>query len=168
MEQDLYNRLPCGGGLWNYKYNNKDNFIQKYYENDNRERIIYNASNNKLPIKKELRKQKLMNLIIHKIDELASLYTPIMFEQAEKIFKEKITDFITNNNEFGPKKKRILLSWITQNNYSNIDEMGKYVSEFLSWFLEMSFKYIPEHTSVEKRDENIMYITANRNMFIMY
>ena len=42
MEEAIYNKLPCGGGLWNYKYQNKYKFIQKSYDHSNRENIIYN------------------------------------------------------------------------------------------------------------------------------
>lgn len=183
MEETIYNKLPCGGGLWNYKYENKDAFIQRIYDNSNRENIIYNIQQ-KMPNKdSKKKKQTLMNYIIYHIDSLASLYTYNMFDQAEQIFKEKMTDFVSKNDKFGPKKKRILLSWITQNNYSaNLDEVGKYVAEFLSWFLDLSFKYIPEHNSIFGTNENIgsdineresddknkdIYITSERKIFVI-
>lgn len=183
MEESIYNKLPCGGGLWNYKYQNKDDFIQKPYDNSEREKIIYNIQQKPQNKDSKKRKQPLMNYIIHKIDSLASLYTYNMFDQAEQIFKEKMTDFVSKYDKFGPKKKRILLSWITKNNYSvNIDEVGKYVAEFLSWFLDSSFKYIPENTNIiehrgnsaetgtdtgESDENKEIYITSERKTFVI-
>jgi hypothetical protein len=169
MEEEIYNKLPCGGGLWNYKYENKEQFIQKPYENNNSEKIIYSSATQKVATKKENRKQTLMNFIIHKINPLATLYTPLMFQQAEQIFKDKMTDFISKNDHFGPKKKRTLLSWITHNNISSIDDMGKIIADFLSWFLETPFKYIPENSSIIEtiQEGEIVYITTERKIFII-
>jgi hypothetical protein len=183
MDPSIYSKLPSGGSLWNYRYSHVNDFIQKTYENTHNEKAIYGINSSDKSDKTKIsgvhnrenpreRKQTLMHFIIKHIDPLSSLYTYAMFEQAETIFRDRMSDFISKGvgqQWLGPKKSRVLLAWFTRNNHGVIDEMGKIIADFLSWFLETSFKYIPEHTRtiVESREENITYITYDKRVFII-
>ena len=95
-----------------------------------------------------------------------------MFEQAENIFRDKLTDFVSKGvgqQWLGPKKSRVLLAWLTRNNHGVIDDMGKIIADFLTWLLESTFKYIPEHakTIVDSREDNVTYITYDKRTFVI-
>ena len=179
MDKDLHSKLPCGGGLWNYKYPAYDKYVQKTYENiktSNPIKLQLNTSesnnagvNNK---DKNRRSQSLINFIIKQIDPLSTLYTRQMFDQAEEIFRERLSDFVSKGSGhqwLGPKKSRTLLAWVTHNNHGVADEMGKIITDFLSWFLDMSFKYIPEHSHfiVESKEEGVTYVTYDKKVYII-
>jgi hypothetical protein len=95
-----------------------------------------------------------------------------MFDQAEEIFRERLSDFVSKgpgHQWLGPKKSRTLLAWVTQNNHGVADEMGKIITDFLSWFLDTSFKYIPEHSHfiVESKEEGVTYVTYDKKAYII-
>jgi hypothetical protein len=95
-----------------------------------------------------------------------------MFNQAEKLFKERICEFITSDTLtkwLGPKKSRVLLAWLTKNNHGTIDDMGKIVADFLTWFLESPFKYIPENSNIILKDDTInVYIKYENKQFVIF
>ena len=126
MDNTIYSKLPSGGSLWNFNSPYVDKYIQKSYDNPNIEQVIQKE---KLQIKKQFvqkeRKyhQTLINFIILTVDPLASLYTRPMFEQAENILKERLTEIISKGPIYqwlGPKKSRTLMAWITRNNHGVI------------------------------------------------
>ena len=173
MDDILYSKLPSGGKLWNYISEYRENHIQKPYDNPNienpilKERVLIK----KTKIEKN-RKETLMHYIINIIDPLATLYTPKMYEQSESILKDKICEIVSKGplyQWFGPKKSRNILYWITQNNHGSIDDIGKIVSEFLSWFLDKTFKYIPENTNniVDSKEDNVIYITYENKKYVI-
>jgi len=171
MDPELYAKLPSGCGLWKYKHEYASQFTQKSYEKLLQPKVI----TREVPMKekvsdKQKRKQSLIHFIIYQIDPHASLYTYIMFEQVEKIFRTQLTDFISNgipNKWFGPKKSRILLAWLTKNNHGTINEMGKVVADFLSWFLDKSFKFIQENTN-PIIEENATYFIYENRTFVLF
>jgi len=115
------------------------------------------------------RKQSLIHHIIHLIDPHASLYTFAMFNQAEGIFKNQLTDFISKDitqKWLGPKKSRVILAWITKNNHGVINEMGKIVGDFMSWLLNKNFKFIPDNTAPIIEPDVIYFIYENKTFVI--
>lgn len=172
MDNIIYNKLPSGGLLWEYKYDNASKYLQQYYDNPNSENPIY-KKNTVIKVNREkIRKTTLINCIINIIDPLASLYTGKMYEQAENIFKEKLLDIISKGPLYqwlGPKKSRSLMAWITHNNHGNIDDIGKIIADFLSWFLNKSFRYIPENTKqiVETEEKDIITIIYENRTYVI-
>ena len=173
MDDILYSKLPSGGKLWNYISEYRENHIQKPYDNPNienpilKERVLIK----KTKIEKN-RKETLMHYIINIIDPLATLYTPKMYEQAESILKDKICEIVSKGPLYqwlGPKKSRSLMAWITHNNHGNIDDIGKIIADFLSWFLNKSFRYIPENTKqiVETEEKDIITIIYENRTYVI-
>jgi len=176
MDPELYSKLPSGGSLWDYKYHTSDKYLQKTYDSTDVHKrpiketllsaVITNDSKNRK------RSQTLLHFIIKQIDPLSSLYTRQMFEQAEQIFRDQLSEFVskgTGHQWLGPKKSRTLLAWITHNNHGVPDEMGKIITDFLSWFLDSSFKYIPEHSNfiVDSKEEGVTYVTYDKKTYII-
>jgi hypothetical protein len=179
MDELIYSKLPSGGSLWNYKNDYSNKYIQKTYDNPNIENAIFKNAVKK-PVteqgndkdSRKNRKQTLLNFIIHTIDPLASLYTRQMFEQAEAIFKDRLTQIVSTGSIhqwLGPKKSRTLLAWITKNNHGVADEMGKIITDFLTWFLDKSMKYIPEHAHyvADSNEEGIIYVTYDHKTYVI-
>jgi len=166
MDPELYAKLPSGCDLWEYKHEYASQFTQKEYSHRLLSKIITGESSVKEDSKKSIkRKETLIHYIICQIDPHACLYTYAMFEQAESIFRTRITDFISSGNPnkwLGPKKTRVLMAWITKNNHGVINEMGKIIADFLSWFLDKTFKFIPENTSPIMEENVIYFIYENR------
>ena len=172
MDDIIYSKLPSGGSLWEYKSDYSNKYVQKYYDNLNSDNPIYKINTIIKTNRDKTRKKTLMNFIINTIDPLASLYTSKMYEQAENIFKDKLVDIISKGPIYqwlGPKKSRSLLSWITHNNHGVIDDIGKIVADFLSWFLNKSLKYIPENTKeiVDSSETGVTYITYENKTYII-
>lgn len=182
MDEVIYSKLPSGGSLWNYKSDYCDKYIQKTYDNPNVENAIFKTAIVKKTITekdqenakdfRKNRKQTLLNFIIHTIDPVASLYTRQMFEQAESIFKDRLTQIVSTGSIqqwLGPKKSRTLLAWITKNNHGVADEMGKIITDFLSWFLDKQLKYIPEHAHyiADSNEEGIIYVTYDHKTYVI-
>lgn len=181
MEGEIYSKLPSGGGLWNYISEHASTHIQKPYDNPTLENPILKVKEKEKDViaidgknkdSHKNRQQILMRYIICQIDSLAVLYTPTRFSQAENIFREKIVEIVSKgciNKWLGPKKSRTLLAWITRNNHGVPDEMGKIITDFLSWFLNKKLRYIPEHTNfiAESTEEGITYVTYSNKMYVM-
>ena len=172
MDDIIYSKLPSGGSLWEYKNEHSSKYIQKHYDNPNSENPIYKINTVIKTNRDKTRKKTLMNYVINTIDPLASLYTSKMYEQAENIFKDKLIDIISKGPIYqwlGPKKSRSLLSWITHNNHGVIDDIGKIIAEFLSWFLNKSLKYIPENSKeiVDSTETGVTYITYENRSYVI-
>lgn len=173
MDELIYSKLPSGGTLWNYISTISYKHIQKPYDNPNTENPILKEIITIQKYKKDVtRKETLMHYIIKIIDPLATLYTPKMYEQAENIFKDKVSEIVSKgpiNQWLGPKKSRNILAWLTHNNHGNIDDIGKIIAEFLSWFLNKSFTYIPEHSNsiTECKEESVVYITYDNKKYVI-
>jgi len=82
--------------------------------------------------------------LIKTIDEMSEIYTEGMIDHARDILKTELTNFVTDymvHKWLGPKKSRVILSWITGNKHAEIDDVLKIVSGFLSWFLDKNITY---------------------------
>ena len=65
MDNIIYNKLPSGGLLWEYKYDNASKYLQQYYDNPNSENPIY-KKNTVIKVNREkIRKTTLINCIIN-------------------------------------------------------------------------------------------------------
>jgi hypothetical protein len=172
MEPALYEKLPSGNSLWEYKHEYASQFVQKPYNNILIQSHIKYVQEPHIKTAPDKKHKNLLNHLIHQIDPLASLYTFQMFNQAEKLFKERVCEFITSDTLtkwLGPKKSRVLLAWLTKNNHGTIDDMGKIVADFLTWFLESPFKYIPENSNIILKDDTTnVYIKYENKQFVIF
>lgn len=152
MDQVLFDKLPSGGSWWNIQHVAKDSWAQRFYTRDPLE-----ESQTEKPKTANMKfdsfiqeapqtspKQTVTNdvsipiwkCILDVLDPCSSLYTREQFQDATDTVRTKFLSFVTGlaHPYFGPKKSRVLSSWLSNNKVAK--ENANIIQEFLVFIFE--------------------------------
>lgn len=162
MESDIIDKFPSGGIWWRVQHRNCDTWQQKSYDkpsehvfsfkiktkqNGTEDTYTHNNHNGNISHDSSRLKQRheggrqrntmisICDAILNEIDPCATLYTNSQKIDASTWLRQRLFNFVSSDayTYLGPKKSRILSSWLSGNPCKPDTE--SIISDFLSFLL---------------------------------
>lgn len=150
MDSDMLSKFPCGGGWWKIQHPFVGEWQQSFYDAPPDKPAIASDANTHVP-RSEVRTnvprgknptKTVCEYILQTIDPCASLYTKTQTLDALQWLKQRLFNFVSSDAHLylGPKKSRILSSWLSGNSCKPDSET--IVREFVELILGENAKNI--------------------------